>query len=1143
MSDPTRGQNPLQDIEPTRDRDAVEIKITVQPPEVFEGNENAQTFDVAVTDKFVLAYQQRDGLFQYVLYDATGKPVKNDFSRNPIFKPWQIANAVSNAVQRKSGNSQSWRNIFPTTSAYNSTSDNPKIPTIVLNLFPSLSESEQQSVIKRFDARFKNDSYYVATTSTTDRAALLHYPRMNISADSSRKFFVICDNESAIGYPTEEVGGVAIDPEKLDGKSVQFPLNTDPRTIDESRSWQKEFIRSTRGKPILGTEVAADCERGVLNIVNLKTGDRLFSDSAVGFAVDVTQQGVLYYLDQGTNQVCKMDAKKLQRGVAPDVERFPLPFKGTVKDFTFDQNGNFFLVLVEEAGKGVLKILEKDTMRVAFELAGVKSTMDLDSVGNLYFIDDKDRLRLANTNFAEYPKGGLEGARAKKTEKLKALRERLEKGVDMTKAPAADDEELLLNELRDKLDTVFGSLMDTATTTDALDAISARIDAMSKEDEWKTHPAVFDRVRERLVARDSEIKRQRLDLLATEAEGLLETIEGPDGLIDLDRVISELRAVRRTAPLRDQKVRRAFDERMKKIETRQGEIVLREREAINELLPSLLDEFTRAVQDVATREELGEAQAGREAIRLEGAFGLLGREASADWKRKMRDVVATREVILRSEELREEEQRRVAEAERVEQARELMREIEAAFDAQVTDPRGIDRWLSGNPLVKRFRSVIIGLPEGLRREEDQRFEEMMKEKRREFVHRDTLRIPKSGEEVDFGEAKFPVFHAPKSVWRPKVEPIAPGSAFGRLVFEDSSGRRFEPKVGAVPIDEFSEDTQAVIRAYEDNARDFFDAMKRQVPRFDERWVLTPHFRLELSGIAHLFKMQMENQEKILIMEGEAGVGKNVLIDMFAHFTNREVFTFSCNFQTEKEDLTYAFKFEPSKGTYTVDSRLISALQTPGSVIMLDEINTLPPGVTKMLNPLFDYRRSLNLPDGRVIKAHPSVLIVGAMNPQNYLGVKPLAQEVKSRARFKPVDYPPESRNSKFAVDEAAVLAKYVPSLAELPAEAFAALWDHAINNDKTAGGDRYATVPRVELCKKLREIVKIASRVRDAYRAFRTGTSNDPIEFVFSMRETTDIALELERQPNVKKAAQSVVLPKIGDPEERERVKVIIDNA
>jgi len=78
-------------------------------------------------------------------------------------------------------------------------------------------------------------------------------------------------------------------------------------------------------------------------------------------------------------------------------------------------------------------------------------------------------------------------------------------------------------------------------------------------------------------------------------------------------------------------------------------------------------------------------------------------------------------------------------------------------------------------------------------------------------------------------------------------------------------------------------------------------------------------------MAKLLRQQQDNQKSILILEGEAGTGKNVMVDMFAHFTNRETYTFSCNFQTEKEDITFAFKFDPGKGTYNVDSRLIEML--------------------------------------------------------------------------------------------------------------------------------------------------------------------------------------------------------------------------
>ncbi|MCB0355281.1 MAG: AAA family ATPase, partial [Bdellovibrionales bacterium] len=282
---------------------------------------------------------------------------------------------------------------------------------------------------------------------------------------------------------------------------------------------------------------------------------------------------------------------------------------------------------------------------------------------------------------------------------------------------------------------------------------------------------------------------------------------------------------------------------------------------------------------------------------------------------------------------------------------------------------------------------------------------------------------------------------------------------------------------------------------------------------------------------------------ILILEGDAGTGKNVLVDIFSHFTNRETMTFSCNFQTEKEDLTYAFHFDPKKGTYAVDSRLIEMLQTPGSVIVLDEINTLPPGVTKMLNPLLDYRRTLYLPDGREVKAHDSVVIVGTMNPQHYLGVKALSQEVISRSRVMNVDYPAEKRaDGTWAPYEAEMLAKAFPRLQNFTHEEFERAWDFAINQKLDNEGDKLLDEATQADLKRLHRIVRSANRVREAYRAFHGGTSTDPLEFVFSIREGTQIASELRYQEDALRAIQDVVLPKIADPQEKKRVKTILEN-
>ena len=107
-------------------------------------------------------------------------------------------------------------------------------------------------------------------------------------------------------------------------------------------------------------------------------------------------------------------------------------------------------------------------------------------------------------------------------------------------------------------------------------------------------------------------------------------------------------------------------------------------------------------------------------------------------------------------------------------------------------------------------------------------------------------------------------------------------------------------------------------------------------------------------------MQIDHHRGILILQGEAGTGKNVIADMFGNLTNREIITIACNENTTKEDMQFEFQYDPGRGTYKLPSKLVEALQTPGSVIVFDEINALKPGIAKLLNSLFDYRRRVFL---------------------------------------------------------------------------------------------------------------------------------------------------------------------------------------
>lgn len=178
-----------------------------------------------------------------------------------------------------------------------------------------------------------------------------------------------------------------------------------------------------------------------------------------------------------------------------------------------------------------------------------------------------------------------------------------------------------------------------------------------------------------------------------------------------------------------------------------------------------------------------------------------------------------------------------------------------------------------------------------------------------------------------------------------------------------------------------------------------------VPELWNHIKITPYILENLKKLISLAGNQIVRQDWIWILEWEAWVGKNVLIDIFAHHTNRPVFTFACNKRASKEDLTYQWLINEN-GTYKLHSKVYEAIKTPWAILVFDEINTLPPEVIKLLNGLFDYRRTLTMSyDNEHQKSLDDVLIFGTQNSEHYDWTQKLPQDVSSRANKLYIDYP------------------------------------------------------------------------------------------------------------------------------------------
>ncbi|MCS7171190.1 MAG: AAA family ATPase [Aquificaceae bacterium] len=445
--------------------------------------------------------------------------------------------------------------------------------------------------------------------------------------------------------------------------------------------------------------------------------------------------------------------------------------------------------------------------------------------------------------------------------------------------------------------------------------------------------------------------------------------------------------------------------------------------------------------------------------------------------------------------------------------------------------------------VKEAREFFHMLPKELKEQAQTSLQKLMQEhilqsKRQKYQ----IRIEDS--RVFFGSEEFPRFSGERRrlKWRLRVEDrvYLKDRLYAKIAFEREDGILVEPKryTNLIPQEEMRS-LPSWARRYMRHLNGLLSNEPFRTPLFVS-YEETPWFVKNLQRFTSLVKEQLLFLEGIVILEGDAGVGKNFLVEVFSALTRRPLYIIPCNSKMEKEDLTFVYEFDARKGTRRVYSDLVKALQTPGAVIYFDEINTLPPGMVKLFNPLFDYRRYLTLPTGEAVKAHRDVIFVGGMNPQNYLGVSELPQDIKSRADILFIDYPPfEEEGGLYSPDEAMILKDYIPQFSSLSAEEFLYLWHGVVNGLKIKELENQEVFE--ELIWKLFELLKIANMVRKAYRAYQTQQSEEPVDFVFSVRDTIRCARRLNKYASVKMLVMDTVLPKVSSPLEKEILKSLIE--
>jgi MoxR-like ATPase len=160
----------------------------------------------------------------------------------------------------------------------------------------------------------------------------------------------------------------------------------------------------------------------------------------------------------------------------------------------------------------------------------------------------------------------------------------------------------------------------------------------------------------------------------------------------------------------------------------------------------------------------------------------------------------------------------------------------------------------------------------------------------------------------------------------------------------------------------------------------------------------------------------------LILKGPKGAGKTLAIEQFAAEMGVPLLRQDCSDETTTRELIGSFV---DVGTYALGSLTAAidvANEDGGCIVVLEEINTLPPTAQKILKSIADYRQAIGVSKiGRVFRVKKSsrIWLIGTMNP-NYGGTYNLNEDFRSRFEFLTVNYMPTA-------NERALLHRQFPS--------------------------------------------------------------------------------------------------------------------
>jgi nitric oxide reductase NorQ protein len=186
---------------------------------------------------------------------------------------------------------------------------------------------------------------------------------------------------------------------------------------------------------------------------------------------------------------------------------------------------------------------------------------------------------------------------------------------------------------------------------------------------------------------------------------------------------------------------------------------------------------------------------------------------------------------------------------------------------------------------------------------------------------------------------------------------------------------------------------------------------------------------------------------VIQIQGPKGSGKTSLAQYFAAFYRRPFWGEACNLKEDAVELLSRREYIPGKGTITLPTTLTRALQTPGCVVLLDEVNRfLDPRAPNALFNLLDHRHQAPVEGLGQVRVAPQVVIFLTLNEgAGYIGTIPLDDALEDRVQlYVPLDYPP--------ADVVSLLIQYKAGLDLATSELLARVWAQINQSPKVKAG-------------------------------------------------------------------------------------------